>query len=108
MIATIATALGLSRNLVKAGLLALIIAALGLGIFLYSQGQDRLVETAKDAGAAKVTADNMQETIKRVEIGNEARIEIRDNRGNARYDQCLRTARTPANCQRLLPAQPAD
>lgn len=108
MLTTIATALGLSQRIVKVGLIALVIASIGLGIYLYGKGQDRLVETAKDAGAAKVTADNLEETIKRVEKANEARTEIRDGVGDARYNQCLRTARTPANCQRFMPERPAD
>lgn len=108
MITTIATALGLSRTAIKAGLAVLIIAVIGLGVYMYGQGQERLVETAKDAGAAEVTAENLEETIKRVEIGNEARTEIRDNVGNARYNQCLLTARTASNCERFLSIQPTD
>jgi len=43
-----------------------------------------------------------QETIKRAEKANEARDTIRIDNGNARFDQCVRTARTPSSCKRFL------
>lgn len=48
---------------------------------------------------------DLRKTIERTEIANEARDDIRSNRDRTRYDQCLRTARTPANCERLLPSE---
>jgi hypothetical protein len=53
----------------------------------------------------------LTETLERTETANEAREEIgrHDAAGDRlRYDQCLRTARTPANCQRFLPGGQAD
>ncbi|NLR72864.1 hypothetical protein HGI47_18470 [Novosphingobium sp. ERN07] len=60
-------------------------------------------QTQREAGAASQRAQDLETTLKRTEEGNAARIEIRDPRGSARYDQCLRSARTPENCQRFLP-----
>lgn len=60
-------------------------------------------QAQRDAGAAAQRAQDLETTLKRTEEGNAARIEIRDPRNRARYDQCLRSARTPENCQRFMP-----
>lgn len=76
-------------------------------------------EAADDAnnqeiGAAVQREADLRETIERTEEGHDARTEIRealgraDGRSRAVYDQCLRTARTPANCERFLPGGAAD
>lgn len=91
--------LGLTRGwwiLIAIGALGLAYAALNLWI-------DKTIDTAKDAGATEQREGDLRETLNRTEQGNEARNEIRDDVGTARYDQCLRTARTPANCERFLP-----
>ena len=59
----------------------------------------------QDIGAKVQREGDMRKTIERTEKANEARDDIRRNRDSSRYDQCLRTARTPANCERLLPKQ---
>ncbi|OYZ97826.1 MAG: hypothetical protein B7X96_01875 [Novosphingobium sp. 17-62-8] len=86
------------------GLCALLVALAALVLI------DRIGTTAatssqaqRDAGAAAQRAQDLETTIKRTEEGNAARIEIRDPRKSARYDQCMRSARTPENCQRFLP-----
>jgi len=73
----------------------------------------RLAEAADDAanreiGAAVQREDDLRETLQRTEEADAARTEIRDDRGAARYEQCLHTARTAENCQRFLPRSPAD
>ena len=57
-----------------------------------------------EKGKAEQTVENLEETVNRVDQANEARDTIRVDNGNARFDQCMRTARTPANCQRFLPS----
>lgn len=60
----------------------------------------------QDLGAAAQRARDLAETLHRTEEGNAAREEIRapgPAGDRARYDQCLRAARTAANCQRFLP-----
>lgn len=87
-----------------------IVALAGLVLWLGAR------ETADDKanqeiGAAVQRETNLTETIKRTEQGNAAREEIRapGNAGDrARYDQCVRSARTPANCRRFLPEFSAD
>lgn len=48
------------------------------------------------------------EVIKNVRNATEARDQVRNDIDGARYNQCMRTARTPANCERFLPARQAD
>lgn len=57
-----------------------------------------------EKGKTEQTVENLEETVNRVDQANEARDTIRVDNGNARFDQCMRTARTPANCQRFLPS----
>ena len=57
-------------------------------------------------GAQAQRETDLIETIDRTEQANETRetikAEVRAGNGGALYDQCLRTARTPAHCQRFL------
>ena len=57
----------------------------------------------REAGAIEERAAAQAETIKQVEKANAVRQEIRDPGSRARYDECLRSARDPAVCQRFLP-----
>lgn len=57
----------------------------------------------REAGAAEQRAGDLEVTIKRTELGNETRDQLRNPGSRARYDECLLSARTPANCQRFLP-----
>ncbi|OJW73016.1 MAG: hypothetical protein BGO57_13135 [Sphingomonadales bacterium 63-6] len=91
--------LGLARLYWLLILAALIAAAVLIANTFLSQ----TISTAKSAGASELQEANLTETINRTEQGNAARDEIRHDGGTARYDECLRTARTPKNCQRFLP-----
>lgn len=73
----------------------------------------RAAETADDQsnqqlGAANQRAEDLQVTLDRTEDAHAARTAIRNPGDPARYEQCLRTARTTANCQRFMPAVAAD
>lgn len=61
-----------------------------------------------EKGAKAQRETDLVETIQRTETANETRQviqnEVRAGNGAALYDQCLRTARTPANCKRFLPS----
>lgn len=80
-------------------------------IWLWLKGHD---EKQRQQGAQVQREIDLRETIHRTEQGNAAREEIHealtrdDGRSAAVYDQCMQTARTPANCQRFLPERPAD
>lgn len=56
----------------------------------------------QDIGATAEREKSSSVVIENAEKANAARDEIRSNNSGARYDQCLRTARTPANCERFL------
>lgn len=77
-----------------------VIAVIALVASIYGNG--------KEAGADKIEKEVLQQTVKNVEKANEVRQNFpADDR--RRYDQCLRTARTPANCKRWLPGvQPVE
>ena len=61
----------------------------------------------REEGAQAQRETDLVETIQRTEQANAEReviqAEVRAGNGRALYDQCLRTARTPANCERFLP-----
>lgn len=81
-----------------AGALA-VIAIIALVAKIYGKGEE--------AGADKIENETLKQTIQNVEKANEVRQTFpADNR--RRYDQCLRTARSPENCERWLPRVPAD
>lgn len=64
---------------------------------------DTLTETAEQKGAVTERAETQADIIKNVEKANEARTDVRDPRSRAAYDECVHSARNPANCQRFLP-----
>ena len=59
-------------------------------------------------GANQERAITATKTLERVEISNETvekvQKEITTGSGSLLYSECLRSARTPANCQRFLPS----
>lgn len=65
------------------------------------------VETAHDDGVKQgVTAERVEaqgKVIENVQTANETRAAVRDERNRAAYDECLWSARNPANCERFLP-----
>jgi hypothetical protein len=86
------------------------LAALG-GAILWLNAREEADDRAnQDIGAAVQREADLRETIERTEQANDTRTEVRealardDGRSRAVYDQCLRTARTPANCERFLPS----
>lgn len=85
------------------------LALLG-GLILWLGAREEADDTHNQAVGAAVEREAVQaETITKVQEANHARDEIASDTDHARYDQCVRTARTPANCQRfLLPGGQAD
>ena len=72
-------------------------------------------EAAKEGyqqGKQEQREETLTTIIERAETANEVREtisgEVRAGSGNDLYAQCLRTARTPANCRRFLPDVQAD
>lgn len=83
-------------------IIGLIIAASLTIIEIADNAERRKLDTAKEAGAATAVVEGQRTTLSQTEKANEAGNEVRDDRGNARYDQCLRdaTADTRSNCER--------
>ncbi|MEW9855943.1 hypothetical protein [Novosphingobium sp. M1R2S20] len=89
-----------------AGVLGVVIVT---GVILWLNAREEADDKAnQQIGATQQREGDLRETITRVETANEARVEIADPDSRARYDQCVRSARTPENCLRLLPERQAD
>jgi hypothetical protein len=103
MTAWLATkALGLARGWWLLGA-ALALAALAWWLSAAEKADDK---ANRELGATVERERSLAEAIERTEKANEAREEI-SRAGpvgdKLRYDQCLRSARTPENCRRFLP-----
>ena len=104
----IASALTFARKVPRWGwaALGLILALLAVWAWHNRQVSEAASE-GREKGAQQQREADLTETIERVETANETRqaieSEVRNGSGDALYRQCLRTARTPANCERLLP-----
>lgn len=86
----------------------ILLAVLGLCGYIANR-VDSTVETisttARDAGKAEAVAAGQETVLDQVEKANEKATEIRDNRGLARFCQCVRSATpdTARNCIRYIP-----
>lgn len=88
-----------SRLLLPAGAaLACVIALIAFKIWIGGVRHD-----ARKSGAETERAARLEQTFNQMEKANDTRVEIRDVRSRARYDECMRSARTPENCKRFLP-----
>jgi hypothetical protein len=99
--------LGIARWVWLAGAVVALV-----GVVLWLNAREKADDRAnQELGATVQRETDLRKTIERTETANEAREEIArpDAAGDRlRYDQCLRTARTPANCQRFLPGGQTD
>lgn len=107
--ATLFQAFKASRNAqIAAGLALVVVVCLGLYIWIITNRQSDLQDAA-DQARNQAQAETLSKAVDQVKEANDAREDIRSDVDNARYTQCLRSARTPANCKRyLLPQQPED
>lgn len=84
-----------------------VLALLAVWAWHNSQVTEAATEGRK-AGATEQRESDLTETITRTEQANETREviqgEVRSGTGGNLYAQCVRTARTPAHCQRFLPS----
>ncbi len=83
--------------------LVIVLAALVATYQIGRGALDQVIDNAKDAGATEQREGDLRKMLNRTEEANAARVEIRNPGSIAAYNQCVRTARTPANCQRFLP-----
>lgn len=108
MLTFFASALGIAKRVPAWVWVALgaVLALLALWAWHNSQVSEAASE-GLEKGAQQQRETDLIETIQRTETANETReviqSEVRAGAGGHLYDQCVRTARTPANCQRFLP-----
>lgn len=84
------------------GIVALVLIAIviiGTLMHLIDAGQ----EQARDAGVQTERAATTGKVIENVQTANDTRAAVRDERSRAAYDECVRSARNAANCERFLP-----
>jgi hypothetical protein len=103
-----ATSFGIPRwVLALAGLVLILLAA-----YVYLTRAEEADDRAnQEIGATVEREKNLNETVERVKEANDVREEVNRNDdvgAELRYRQCLRSARTPANCERFLPQRQAD
>jgi len=96
----------------RKGWWVLITLAAIVGAYIWLTARENADDEAnQNIGAAIQRESDLTETLNRTEQAHAAREEIRapGNAGDrARYDQCVRSARTPANCQRYMPVDSPD
>lgn len=67
---------------------------------------DNAGDQGEEIGRAEERAGRAEETIKRVEEAKDAKEEAEASGAagdNLRFNQCVRSSRTPENCKRFLP-----
>lgn len=80
----------------------LIAAAALIGAYVWLQRAEEADDRAnQEIGGALQREGDLRETFERVEKGNEVRESVKPG-SRAAYDECVRSARTPANCVGLL------
>jgi hypothetical protein len=86
------------------GIVALIAAAIiGGAVWWFN---DTVEDARIDGVKAGVTAERVEaqgKVIENVQTANDTRADVRDERSRAAYDECVRSARNAANCERFLP-----
>lgn len=94
-------------GLAKGIWVAIALALVG-GLLLYLAKAERDDDKAnQEIGGLVEREKTVTEVLKRTEKGNEVR-EATKSGSWAAYDECLQSARTPANCVGLLPSGPRD
>ena len=106
---SIASLLTFARKVPRWGWAALGVVLALLALWAWHNRQvSEAAATGHEKGAQEQREGDLLETIQRTEQANETReiiqSEVRAGGGDAVYRECLRTARTPANCQRFLPS----
>lgn len=79
------------------------LALVGIAIATMVHVVDTLTETAEQKGAVVERAQTQGKVIENVRKANDTRTDVRDPRSRAAYDECVRSARNAANCERFLP-----
>lgn len=101
----LSTSLGPFKVKVWLGILVALAMVAGVIITIADNRDKRMVDTAKDAGAASAVIQGQQDTLEQVERAKNVEDEIARGGDADRYERCLRnaTARSRANCARFKP-----
>jgi hypothetical protein len=101
----------LTSNPLILGIIGLVLVAAVVAYFTFADKKAQRQEgNLVDKGVLQERSETQGEVINRTKEATDVREEIsrNDDAGlRLRYEQCMRSARTPANCQRLLPQRPA-
>ena len=97
----------------KAVLFGMLAAIILLSVGAYFTHSIKQLETeARVQGVNQERAEAAGEALKNLETARDATVQINieaaRGSGDLMYAQCVRSARTPANCQRFLPGGSAD
>ncbi len=84
---------------------ALLIAAVTAAVLISDNREERLIDTAKDSGAAEAVITGQTTTLDQLGDANDAEQDLRSGgeRSAARHAECLRNSRRPAACERYRP-----
>ena len=82
------------------GAVALLIAGVTAVVLISDNRDKRLIETAETSGESKAVTRGYETTLEQNGKANEAGNQVRDGRGNAVFDECVRSAtpETRINC----------
>lgn len=96
---------GAPRWLLGLALIALLVGSAALIAGNINSTVKTISTTARDAGKAEAVAAGNKTTLEQIGKSNEAATQIRNDRGNARFCECVRSATedTARNCVRYLP-----
>lgn len=88
------------------GILALAAAATGS----VRDTVETITSTASEGGKAGAEAAGYQTTLDQIGYAHEAGTKVRNDRGSARYDECVQSAAPgyEGNCERYRPQQPVS
>ena len=88
------------RNWVWLAALAIIAAIAFVVIEIADNRDKRMIQTAEESGAVQAQSEGKSTTLQQNKDAADAGNQVRDNRGNAMFDECVRSATpaTRANC----------
>ena len=103
MEAITSTVFGTLKGKIAMGLLAFGLIAAGIAIKIASDRDQKMINTAASAGASAAVAAGQKTTLKQNKDASDASNQIRNDVGDAVYNQCLRsaTSATRTNCESL-------
>lgn len=94
-----------TRAAIGGGIVLLIGFAIYLIVTGFFDSQDSRVAEAHEAGGVEAVAEGQRRTLEQLGDANDAEDNLRlsGERSAARFNECLRGARTPAHCERYRP-----